>query len=42
MGIIIDDKGFTIPEKNAPIVNVAIKWLNINGFKEDLVNRLLK
>ena len=42
MGIRIDDKGFTIPDTNAPIVNVAIDWLDLNGFHEDLVARLLR
>ena len=38
----IDDKGFTIPDPNAPIVNVAIEWLDLNGFQNDLVARLLR
>jgi inosine-uridine nucleoside N-ribohydrolase len=42
MGIRIDDKGFTIPDPNASIVNVAIDWLDLNGFHDELVTRLLR
>lgn len=40
MGIRIDDEGFMIPDPNAPIINIAIDWLDITGFHEELVTRL--
>ena len=40
MGIRIDDEGFTIPDPSDQKMNIAIDWLDIAGFHEELVTRL--
>jgi len=40
LGIKVDDKGYTIIDDNAKKIKVATEWVNIDGFRDFLVNRL--
>lgn len=40
LGIRIDDKGFTLIDNKAKLVNVATEWKDLEGFRDLLVQRL--
>ncbi len=40
LGIKVDDKGLTVIDDNAKKINVATEWVNLDGFRDFLVNRL--
>lgn len=41
MGIRVDDKGFTVPDPQAPPVNVAMAWKDLPAYEKFLTKRLL-
>jgi inosine-uridine nucleoside N-ribohydrolase len=41
MRIGINDSGFTVIDERAPLINVAIDWLDLDGYHEYLAERLL-
>lgn len=41
MGVRVDDKGFTVVDPNAPVMEVAIDWEDKAGFQQMLMKRLL-
>ncbi len=40
MGLRVTDEGFTVPDENAPPMEVALDWTDLPAFEDDLVRRL--
>ena len=41
MGVRVDDEGYTVPDEDAQPFNVAMEWTDLDGFYDDLVERLM-
>lgn len=41
MRLRVDDKGFTVPDPQGQVINVALAWQDLEGYYAELVRRLL-